>query len=68
AIAHDRLMWLDAQMAGRQFVCGDRFTLADILLFAFRAFGNLVGQPIPADASWASEWFDRVKARPSASA
>ena len=68
AIAHDRLLWLDAQMAGRQFVCGDRFTLADILLFAFRAFGKQVGQPIPADAKWASEWFDRVKARPSASA
>jgi glutathione S-transferase len=68
AIAHDRLIWLDAQMAGRQFVCGDRFTLADILLFAFRAFGTQVGQPIPADAEWVSEWFDRVKARPSASA
>lgn len=68
AMAHDRLLWLDAQLAGRRFVCGDRFTLADILLFAFRHFGARVGQPIPAEAKWVAEWFDRVKARPSASA
>jgi len=67
-IAHDRLMWLDAQLAGRTFVCGDRFTLADILLYAFRAFGMQIGQPIPPEAAWVTEWFDRVKARPSASA
>jgi glutathione S-transferase len=68
AIAHDRLMWLDAQLAGRPFVCGDRFTLADILLYAFRAFGMQIGQPIPPEATWVTAWFDRVKARPSASA
>lgn len=68
AIARDRLLWLDAQLAGRQFVCGDRFSLADILLFAFLAFGAEVGQPIPAEAAWVTAWFDRVKARPSASA
>lgn len=68
AIARDKLLWLDKQLAGRQWVCGDRFTLADILLFAFMAFGAEVGQPIPDEASWIKAWFDRVKARPSASA
>jgi glutathione S-transferase len=68
AIAKDRLLWLDKQLAGRTFVCGDRFTLADILLFAFMAFGATVGQPIPAEATWVSAWFERVKARPSAAA
>lgn len=68
AIARDRLLWLDGQMAGRTWVCGDRFTLADILLFAFVAFGATVGQPLPETVTWLPGWFDRVKARPSAAA
>ena len=32
-LAQERLTWLDQQMAGKQFVCGDRFTLADIMLY-----------------------------------
>ena len=68
AIARDRLLWLDGQMQGRTFICGDRFSLADILLFAFLAFGAQVGQPIPDEAGWVKAWFERVKARPSAAA
>ena len=68
AIARDRLLWLDGQMQGREFICGDRFSLADVLLFAFLAFGAQVGQPIPEEASWVKAWFARVQARPSAAA
>ncbi len=68
AIARDRLLWLDGQMQGREFICGDRFSLADVLLFAFLAFGAQVGQPIPDEASWVKAWFARVQARPSAAA
>lgn len=68
AIARDRLLWLDGQMAGRTFICGDRFSLADILLFVFLGFGAQVAQPIPDDASWIKAWFARVAARPSATA
>lgn len=68
AIARDRLLWLDGLMQGRTFICGERFTLADILLFAFLAFGAQVGQPIPDEAGWVKAWFERVKARPSAAA
>lgn len=68
AIARDRLLWLDGQLAHNRFVAGDRFTLADIMLFAFMAFGATVGQPIPAEAPWVADWFERVKARPSAAA
>lgn len=67
AIAQDGLKWLDGQMTG-PWIAGDRFTLADILLFGFVEFGAMVGQPIdPANAKIAA-WFDRVKARPSAAA
>lgn len=68
AIARDRLLWLDGQLQGRTFVCGERFSLADILLFAFLTFGAQVGQPIPDEAGWVKAWYERVKARPSAAA
>jgi glutathione S-transferase len=56
----------DRTVAGNQWLSGDRFTLADILLFAFLDFGEAVGQPPdPVNANLAA-WFERVKARPSA--
>jgi len=67
-IAQDRLSWLDGQMAGREYLCGKRFTLADILLFCFLDFGGQVGQPLNPDFKNVSAWFDRVKARPSVAA
>lgn len=68
ATARDKLAWLDGLMAGKQFVCGSRFTLADILLFAFLDFGNQVGQKLSPDLKNISAWFERMKARPSAAA
>ena len=66
-IAQDRILWLDGLMTG-DFVCGDRFSLADILLYCFLTFGASVGQPVPAQAKWIPAWLARVAARPSASA
>lgn len=68
AIAQDRLKWLDGQIAGKQFICGDRFTLADILLYCFLAFGNQVGQPLNPEFKNLTAWFARVGERPSAKA
>jgi glutathione S-transferase len=68
AIAKEKLAWLDGQIAGRQFMCGDRLTLADIMLFAFVQFGNSVRQKLdPANANLTA-WYDRMAARPSAAA
>jgi len=67
-LAQERIAWLDGQMAGKQFVCGDRFTLADILLFAFLEFGGRVGQPLNPENRNIVAWYERVEARPSASA
>ncbi|WP_017666736.1 glutathione S-transferase family protein [Sandarakinorhabdus sp. AAP62] len=67
ALAAKKLAWLDGLMKG-EFVCGDRFTLADILLFCFVEFGAQVGQPLPAGLTWLPAWRDRVAARPSAAA
>lgn len=66
ACAQDKIKWLNEQMEGKQWIAGDRFSLADILLFAFLDFGISVGQALdPANKNIVA-WFDRVKARPSA--
>jgi glutathione S-transferase len=67
-IAQDRLKWLDGQMAGKAYVTGARFTLADILLFVFIDFGAQVGQPLDPALKTIAAWLDRVKDRPSAKA
>lgn len=67
-VAADRLAWLNGQMAGKQFICGDRFTMADILLFCMVAFFAKVGQPLDPVNENIAAWFERVKARPSAAA
>jgi len=67
-IAQDRLTWLDRQLAGKTYLCGDRLTLGDVLLYCFLAFGATVGQPLnPANAN-VKAWFDRMAARPTAKA
>ncbi|MFW6093732.1 MAG: glutathione S-transferase family protein [Pseudomonadota bacterium] len=67
-IAQDRLSWLDGQIAGRTYLCGDRLTLADILLYCFVAFGITVGQPLNEANGNVKAWFDRMASRPSANA
>ena len=68
-IAANRLQWLNGQMAdGRQYICGKRFTLADILLYGWLNFGNQVGQPLDPANSNIAAWFTRVGERPSAKA
>ena len=68
AIAADNLAWLNNHLAEnpREWLCGDRFTLADIHLFAFTHFGSQVGQPIDPNNKQILDWFARVGERPSA--
>jgi glutathione S-transferase len=68
AVAQEKLTWLDGLMAGHEFVVGDRFTLADILLYVFLEFGAQVGQAINPDNANIGAWHKRVAARPSAAA
>lgn len=68
AIGREKLAWLDGLMRGNQFIAGARFTLADIFLFAFLDFARTVGQAFDPTLTWVPSWFDRVAARPSATA
>ena len=66
-IARDGLEWIEGQFTG-PWIAGARFTLADILLFAFLDFGGQVGQPLDPAFGKITDWFGRVQARPSAAA
>ena len=67
-LAQEKLTWLNGLMDGREFVCGNRLPLADILLYVFLEFGASVGQPInPANTNLV-RMVEAMKARPSAAA
>ena len=66
AIAQDGIAWLDPLIAGRDFIAGDRLSLADLMLFAFLDFGVSVGQPVDPAFANVNGWYERMKARPSA--
>lgn len=68
ATVQENYAWLDGLMAGKAYICGDRFTLADVQLYCFADFGTAVGQPIPADCANLQAWFARVGERASAAA
>ena len=69
ALVEDRILWLDQQIAGKAYICGDRYTLADIMFFCFMYFGAPEGgDNLPAGATNLTAWFDRLKARPAAAA
>jgi glutathione S-transferase len=68
AIAGDGLAWLDGLMDGKPFIAGDRFTIADIILYCALDFGGSVGQPLDAKNVKLARWFERVGGRPSAQA
>ena len=68
-IAANRLEWLNDQMAdGRPYICGKRFTLADILLYGWLDFAGQVGQPLDTANANIVAWMARVGERPSAKA
>ena len=57
ATAREKMAWLDGQMVGRSWICGERFTLADIFLFAFLEFGTKIGQPFDTALAWIPAWY-----------
>ena len=68
-IAAQRLAWMNEELGRREYVAGDKFTVADITLFCTLDFGNLVGEKYDPDRFPAvASWHERVAARPSASA
>ena len=67
-IAQEKITWLDGLIEGREFIAGERLTLADILLYCFLTFGTSVGQPLNENNKNIAAWYERMAARPSAQA
>ena len=68
AAALTRLAWLDGELAGREFVAGDRYTIADITAQCGIDFGRVAN--IRIDPAWKNlqRWHEAVSSRPSAKA
>lgn len=62
------LGWLDREMAGRDFVVGARFTIADICTLSTMDFADWIGLKVPEGLANVRAWHARVSARASAGA
>lgn len=66
--ATKRLEWLDSELADREFVAGDRYTIADITALCGIDFGRVTGITIGPEQKNLARWHEAVSSRPSASA
>ena len=64
------LFWqmLDAHLAGRDFMVGDRFTMADIDALAASDFGRWIRKPVPEQYANIHRWRAAICERPSVKA
>jgi glutathione S-transferase len=66
--AEAQLAWLDGVLADREFIAGDRFTIADITAMTGIDFGRITKIGIRPDQKHLARWHEAVSARPSAGA
>ncbi len=64
--ANDGLATLDGLMAGKHYLCGDRFTYGDIMLFSYLDYFRKVGQKVDPGLVHLTEFFNTMKERDSA--
>jgi glutathione S-transferase len=65
-LARANLDWFDRQLQDRAHLCGERYSLADILLYCFLQYRTEIGQPLRPEWTALASWFARVAARPAA--
>ena len=59
----EALKWFDTQLAGKTWLCGDRYTMADIVLLTTLDFALWIGTPMPEGLSGLTGWHARATAR-----
>ena len=59
---------VEKDFSGKEFICGNRFSLADIMFYCFLNFGTTVGQPLNEDNKNVVNLYNKIHTRPSASA
>ena len=62
------MQWLNEELASREFIATDRFTVADIVALTTIDFATFIGIQMPAGLTHLGAWHARVSARPSAAA
>lgn len=62
------LGWLDGELAGREFLATQDYTIADICLLSTVDFATWIGLAIPDNLTNVRAWHGRVTSRPSAEA
>ena len=62
------MAWLDGELAGRAFIAGSAYSMADIVAQCALVLGKATGCRIPAELANLSRWFASVSARPTARA
>lgn len=60
-----RFAWIDGELAGRRWLAGERFSIADITAICAIDFGRVSAIRIGDDTPHLKRWYDDVKARPS---
>jgi len=66
--ARERLVLFDCELAGRPFIAGERYTIADITALCAVDFGRVVDIRIAPDQKHLARWHEAVSARTSAKA
>ena len=59
---------MNARLAGREFVAGDRYTIADISTLVLTDFAGWIKLKVPQECGHLRRWHAAVSARPSATA
>jgi len=68
-VATERMAWFDRELSKREYLAGDRFSVADITLLCAIDFGKPSNIRIDATAlPHLARWYQLVNSRPSAKA
>ena len=68
AWAMKRFEWIDAELGSREFIVGDRYTIADITAQVGIDFGRVTDIRIQPEQKNLQRWYEAVSSRPSAKA
>jgi glutathione S-transferase len=66
--AEATMAWLDRELAGREFIAGPRYTIADVTALCGIDFGRVSKIRVAPELANLSRWHAAVSARPSAKA
>jgi glutathione S-transferase len=66
--AIERIEWLDTELSDREFIAGDRYSIADITTLCMIDFARTVDIGVQPEQTNLARWHSEVSSRPSARA